>query len=91
MGVIVDAEAVNLRGQGCRTDTCSDASPYQVGSVEEYVAKHGSARQCEGRILQRTEVTVVEPEPSVTTGWPVVTDEDQIIVDGDGDRRATAG
>ena len=93
MGVIVDAEAVNLRGQGCRTDTCSDASPYQVGSVtiEEYVANHGSARQCEGRILQRTEVTIVELEPSVAAECPAVTDEDQIIVDRDGDGRGTAG
>src|SRR5438128_2865410 len=64
-----------------------------VGSVtiEEYVANHSSARQCEGRILHRTEVTVVEPEPGVTADWPVVTDEDQIIVDGDGDRCGPAG
>ena len=64
-----------------------------VGSVtiEEYVANHSSARQCEGRILQLTEVTVVELEPSVTADWPVITDEDQIIVDRDGDRCGPAG
>src|SRR5437660_10897570 len=80
-------------GRVAAPDTCSDASPYQVGSVtiEEYVANHGSARQCEGRILQRTEVTVVELEPSVTADWPVITDEDQIIVDRDGDRCGPAG
>ncbi len=41
--------------------------------------------------VESSSLLLLKPETSVAADCPAVTDEDQIIVDGDGDRRGTAG
>jgi hypothetical protein len=77
----------------CAATGGSGAARTWMGSItiEEHIANHGSAREREGRILHRAKVTVVEPGPGVAADEPIVTNEDQIIVDGNGDRLGSAG